>query len=110
MNNLSVYIFVITVIAGISITEMSILSKLTAEKYVFNLAASRPAITGLGGNIRFAGKNNFPILDGQGVGFAILNIEPCGIVLPHVHPRASNILYAIDVENFQVGLIEEGGL
>ena len=85
-------------------------SKIDPEAYVFDFKSQKPNLEGPGGEIRFAGKSNFPKLDGESVSFAVLSIKPCGVVLPHIHPRASTVLYAIDVDNFQVGFLDEEGI
>ena len=35
----------------------------------------------------------FPTLDRMGVAYTLFELAPCGINLPHVHPRATELLY-----------------
>lgn len=50
-----------------------------------------------------------PVLEGKGVGLSLSILQPCGIILPHLHPRASKIMYSIDGENIMIGFIQENG-
>ena len=50
-----------------------------------------------------------PILHGSGVGISISVLEPCGVILPHSHPRASKIMYSIDGEKILIGFFQENG-
>lgn len=45
---------------------------------------------------------------GKGIASGLLNIEPCGINFPHIHPRANELFHLLD-GNIFVGLIEENG-
>ncbi|CAM6054393.1 unnamed protein product [Sphagnum tenellum] len=46
---------------------------------------------------------------GQGISYTLFNLEPCGINLPHVHPRATELLYLISGDNLQCAFAEENG-
>ncbi|CAM9329551.1 unnamed protein product, partial [Ectocarpus sp. 12 AP-2014] len=35
--------------------------------------------------------NQLPALDGQGISMALVNLDPCAINLPHIHPRATEV-------------------
>jgi oxalate decarboxylase/phosphoglucose isomerase-like protein (cupin superfamily) len=52
---------------------------------------------------------NVPSLEFQGVSMALFNIEPCGLITPHLHPRATEILYNINGSNFLVYFVAESG-
>jgi hypothetical protein len=67
-------------------------SKLSPKDFVFDLRNSMPTSRGLGGTIRLLDVDTFPSLKGQGISYALFNIEPCGINLPHVHPRATELV------------------
>jgi quercetin dioxygenase-like cupin family protein len=47
-------------------------------------------------------------LIGHGVAMAVAFIEPCGINLPHTHPRATEIIYVVS-GTFEVGFFQENG-
>lgn len=49
------------------------------------------------------------MIAGHGVGLSLSVLEACGIILPHLHPRAAKIMYSIDGENILVGFIQENG-
>jgi len=63
--------------------------------FVFNLSTSVPEVGG-GGTIRRANGATFPALDGNGISYSLFDLKPCGINLPHVHPRATELLYVIN--------------
>lgn len=77
--------------------------------FVFNLGASMPTSNGLGGEIRPVGVAELPALSKNGVAMSLFILEPCGINLPHVHPRATEILYVIEAEKLIAGFAEENG-
>ena len=83
-------------------------SNFTDTDFVFtmdNLKATENA----GGTIQPIDLSNFPALKNEGVSYSLFNIEPCGINLPHVHPRATELLYVIAGDNITVGFVEENG-
>jgi len=50
--------------------------------------------------------SNFAALIGHDVAMTVGFIEPCGINLPHLHPRATEINFIVEGE-FQVGFFSE---
>ena len=60
-----------------------------------------------GGTIKPLDVNNMPALQGEGISYSLFNIEPCGVNLPHVHPRASELLYVIKGSNIVTSFVEE---
>jgi len=66
---------------------------------------------GSGGSARPLSSLEMPTLAGQGVAMQIVDIEPCGINLPHTHQRATEFLFAnnADVADMDVGFVEENG-
>ncbi|KAG0226376.1 hypothetical protein BGW42_003677 [Actinomortierella wolfii] len=50
---------------------------------------------GTGGTIASASVNNFPALIGTGLAMGIGFVNPCGLNVPHSHPRASEFLTVI---------------
>ncbi|KAJ6471588.1 RmlC-like cupin domain-containing protein [Mycena vitilis] len=63
---------------------------------------------GKGGSILLATVDNFPILEELGISGAISFIEPCGLNIPHFHPRASEILTVIEGV-LDTGFVQENG-
>jgi mannose-6-phosphate isomerase-like protein (cupin superfamily) len=47
-------------------------------------------------------------LPGDGISMNLGMLKPCGVLLPHVHPRASELYFVIS-GNVQYGLAEENG-
>jgi len=52
--------------------------------------------------------SNFAALIGHDVAMTVGFIEPCGINLPHIHPRATEINFIVQGE-FQAGFFSENG-
>ena len=87
-------------------TAQSIRSKFNATDFKFNLAGSDPNVIGLGGTGRRASIAELPSLKGVGISSVLFHIDPCGINLPHVHPRATELFYVVEGQ-FQTGFLEE---
>lgn len=63
------------------------------SRFKFNIAHSPKAIETKGGYLQFATKTNLPILDGLGIlGFGL---KPKGIVEPHWHTNAGELVYIV---------------
>ncbi|KAJ7280933.1 RmlC-like cupin domain-containing protein [Mycena rebaudengoi] len=60
----------------------------------FNNQAVNPGAKG--GSILLATVDNFPILEELGISGAISLVEPCGLNIPHLHPRADEFFTVID--------------
>jgi oxalate decarboxylase/phosphoglucose isomerase-like protein (cupin superfamily) len=76
-------------------------SRINSSSFVFNLLGSKPASVGNGGTMKSLTRKNFPAL-GLGNGFGgtagvqnLLTLKPCGIRLPHIHPRGTENFYII---------------
>eukprot|EP01134_Creolimax_fragrantissima_P001862 CFRG1862T1 len=63
---------------------------------------------GLGGTVQAANINNFPVLQTAEMSQTRFHIGPCGINLPHVHPRGTESIYMVEGE-LTVGFVTEGG-
>lgn len=61
-----------------------------------------------GGSILLATVDNFPILEGLGVSGAISFVEPCGLNIPHTHPRADEFFFSIE-GILDTGFVKENG-
>jgi len=82
-------------------------AQIAPSEFVYNLAGS-PADTGNGGGkLQRASVAQFPALAGQGIAFSLLSLEPCGVNLPHLHPRATELLYVISATKLRCSLVEE---
>jgi len=78
------------------------------EDFKFDLARITPVI-GPGGNAKVVNIDSFPALLGEGLSFALVNLEPCTVNLPHIHPRASELIYLINGNFLRTGFVEENG-
>ncbi|KAJ6571195.1 RmlC-like cupin domain-containing protein [Mycena capillaripes] len=74
---------------------------------VFDFNSNQPA-GGAGGSILLATVDNFPILEELGISGAVSFIEPCGLNIPHLHPRANEILTVIEGV-LDTGFVQELG-
>ena len=80
---------------GVPLVSLSPLQQqITAfDKEDFAFALGGPEPDNLVDNFQLRGVNlnQLPALAGQGISMAIVNLGPCAINLPHVHPRATEV-------------------
>ncbi|CAF1308435.1 unnamed protein product [Adineta steineri] len=92
-----------------SVNELSLLSKTVPSDFIFDFDK---AVTGVslsnGGRTVAATVANFPGLINHGIAMTVGFLGPCGINLPHTHPRATEINFSVDGD-FQVGFYQENG-
>ncbi|KAF5347141.1 hypothetical protein D9757_014453 [Collybiopsis confluens] len=75
---------------------------------VFDYNQQKPTDGAKGGSILLATVDNFPILQSLGISGAISFVEPCGLNIPHTHPRANEIF--INIEGIlDTGFVMENG-
>lgn len=74
-----------------------------ASDFLYDVAAAPSEASGSAGTIKPVSVSQMPALKGEGVSFTVFQIEPCGINLPHVHPRATEILYVINGKDLRAG-------
>lgn len=79
------------------------------KDFVFDLLGSVPAAITSAGTIQPLDVGNLPSLAGQGLSYTLITIEPCGINLPHVHPRATELIYVIGGKDLRTAFVEENG-
>lgn len=79
------------------------------EDFVFDLAGSRPESNTPAGTVQPLSVEQLPSLAGEGVAYTLFTLEPCGINLPHVHPRATEIIYVISGDQLRTAFTEENG-
>ncbi|KAJ7263662.1 RmlC-like cupin domain-containing protein [Mycena haematopus] len=75
---------------------------------VFDFNNQAPAAGAKGGSILLATVDNFPLLTDLGVAGAVSFIEPCGLNIPHLHPRANEILTVVEGV-LDAGFVQENG-
>ena len=81
--------------------------KLKPKDFVFDRFNATPTV-GSGGQGNFMTVETFPALKGMGVSASTFDILPCGIILPHIHPRGNEIFYSMK-GGFLTGFLEENG-
>eukprot|EP00611_Tribonema_gayanum_P022692 TRINITY_DN460_c0_g1_i2.p1 TRINITY_DN460_c0_g1~~TRINITY_DN460_c0_g1_i2.p1 ORF type:complete len:243 (+),score=79.88 TRINITY_DN460_c0_g1_i2:358-1086(+) len=81
------------------------------EDFTFNIDASKATTGNGGGSAQTLSAAQLPSLTGEKVAMVKLVLQPCGINLPHVHPRATEILYVIEApaEGVLTAFVEENG-
>lgn len=67
--------------------------------FVFDLQGAEPEVEGDAGTVKVANLGSVPVLSGEGVSYALVEIEPCGLNLPHHHPRAAEFGYIVESES-----------
>ncbi|KAJ6605221.1 RmlC-like cupin domain-containing protein [Mycena vulgaris] len=75
---------------------------------VFDFNQNQTTEAGKGGTLLLATVDDFPILEGTGVSTGVAFIEPCGLNIPHTHPRASEMLTVIE-GILDTGFVQENG-
>ena len=80
--------------------------KFQATDFVYNLTFSTPNVIGNGGSSRAMNIDTLSSLAGEGVSMAYTVVKPCGLVLPHVHQRATELILVVK-GTFQTAFVEE---
>jgi len=98
-------------------TRQEFRNQFEAEDFVFDLKGQQVE-PGEGGSVQPVEVNAMPTLYGEGMAMTLFTIEPCGINLPHVHPRATEMIYVLSgaggtttnqVKSLQTAFLEENG-
>lgn len=82
-----------------------------AEDFIFDLAGSEPEAEGAG-TVQPVGVGRLPALVGEGTSMTLFTVDRCAYNLPHTHPRATEILFVIEVEeddSLEVEFSQENG-
>ncbi|CAN0540023.1 unnamed protein product, partial [Laminaria digitata] len=61
------------------------------EDFAFALGSPDPDNIVDGRQLRGVSLSQLPALEGQGISMTLVNLKPCAINLPHVHPRATEV-------------------
>lgn len=65
------------------------------KQFKFNFAAAGPPAASSGASVVLANRATMPALIGQGISTAMGWLNPCGINVPHIHPRATEFLTVV---------------
>ena len=109
-----IYLIICTIVslvwsqAAMDKTALGKRQRFTASGFAFDLAGAVPDAVGTGGEGRRASVRELPSLEGIGISSVLFHIEACGINLPHIHPRATELFYVVE-GRFQTGFVEENG-
>ncbi|KAF7325188.1 Spherulin-1b protein [Mycena kentingensis (nom. inval.)] len=75
---------------------------------VFDFNLQSPPAGAKGGSILLATVDNFPILEELGISGAVSFVEPCGLNIPHTHPRANEFFTVVE-GILDTGFVQENG-
>jgi oxalate decarboxylase/phosphoglucose isomerase-like protein (cupin superfamily) len=89
-----------------SATELAKLN-LTHDQLVYDFKA-QPYFTYSPGGVVNANAATFPAATGHGLTVAWLALGPCAMLPPHLHPRATNFVVAVEGET-QTWMVQENG-
>jgi len=90
-------------------TELNRLKLLNDDDFVFDFLHPASGVSnGTGGTTVAATASNFAAVIGHDIAMTVGFIEPCGINLPHFHPRATEINFIVEGE-FEAGFFSENG-
>ena len=89
------------------LTGLQNAKRFNSSDYVRSLLNPANWINTPGGNVSYFNLSTNPVLSGIGVAFSLSMLEPCGIILPHIHPRGSKGIYMISGKSLLVGFIQE---
>ena len=90
-------------------TQLELRQQFSAKDFVYDLDNASVVLRNGGGSLRPLTVSQMPALAGQRIAYALLQLDPCGLVIPEVHPRATEMTYLIEGNNLQVGFAEENG-
>ncbi|CAG5136918.1 uncharacterized protein ALTATR162_LOCUS12 [Alternaria atra] len=77
---------------------------------VFDFNGAQPANGALGGAIKSATIETFPLVTDLDISMTLAFLEPCGINTPHIHPRATEFLVLVEGSDLRFGSFLENGL
>lgn len=77
------------------------------EAFTFDLAGQTPIKQRDGFTVRLWFLDTAPVLAGEGLCYGLVDLDPCAVYLPHVHPRGAEMLYMIKGTKLQVGYVED---
>eukprot|EP01121_Diplochlamys_sp_Union-15-3_P003608 TRINITY_DN1354_c0_g1_i4.p1 TRINITY_DN1354_c0_g1~~TRINITY_DN1354_c0_g1_i4.p1 ORF type:complete len:347 (-),score=36.07 TRINITY_DN1354_c0_g1_i4:124-1134(-) len=89
------------------LTALEIASQYSNSDYVVKLQDPTTFIVTPGGNVSYMNLTSLPTLAGRNLAAAWTMLEPCGLILPHVHPRGDKTVISIDGQQLMVGYIWE---
>ncbi|CAF1184141.1 unnamed protein product [Adineta ricciae] len=89
------------------LTGLQSSNRFVPADYTRNLLNPDYWIVTPGGNVSYFNLSTTPALAGIGIAFTLVMLEPCGIILPHIHPRGSKGVYSITGKSLLVGFIQE---
>lgn len=90
-------------------TAASRRARFDSEDFVFDLDGSNATSTGAGGEVRPLTVSQLPSLSKEGISLTLVSLDPCGINLPHSHPRATEVIYLIKGSHLRTAFVEENG-
>ena len=83
---------------SVDVPRLEFRQQFNSEDFAFDLQGAEPEVEGDAGTVKVANLGNVPVLSGEGVSYALVELDPCGLNLPHHHPRAAEFGYIVKSE------------
>jgi len=95
-----------------AVARNQILAKGGNASFAFDFAHPPAAatISSAAGTLVSANGQTFPALTGFPISLALATIEPCGLILPHLHPRAEEFVFVAEGHIFTQFIAETGAV
>jgi hypothetical protein len=107
--NIIIIISLVSLVVSIPLKTFKQENNFKLEDYKFDLNNLKPNNGSGGGKIRALTVDQMKSLKGQGISIIYIEIEPCGVNLPNIHTRASELVYVIYADRIAAGFIPETG-
>eukprot|EP00904_Undaria_pinnatifida_P006383 jgi/Undpi1/2875/HiC_scaffold_14.g06252.m1 len=95
--------------AATPVTAQQQITLFNEGDFAYTLGGPEPSDLVDGFQLRSVNLNQLAALEEQGISMTLVNLGPCAINLPHIHPRATEMLYTIRGNHLRVAFVEENG-
>eukprot|EP00121_Abeoforma_whisleri_P015986 Awhi_evm1s14694 len=85
------------------------LQDFAAEDFVFDFRSIPVESMGIGGLLQPVDLANFPVVAMGNSAQSRFTLDPCGINLPHVHPRATEFAFVFKGSSLRIAFVHENG-
>jgi oxalate decarboxylase/phosphoglucose isomerase-like protein (cupin superfamily) len=91
------------------LTRLAVRKQFNKNDFVFDFNKAKVVVKGgESSTIKPLTVDQLPSLQGEGISYVLFDFEPCAANLPHIHPRATELLFVISGK-LQVAFSEENG-
>uniref|UniRef100_A0A7S0ZAH6 Cupin type-1 domain-containing protein n=1 Tax=Timspurckia oligopyrenoides TaxID=708627 RepID=A0A7S0ZAH6_9RHOD len=107
--NLSIQVLLVALVVLVShVLAQDGRIELPEDAFAFDIFNADVGSTGEGGTIQALDSRNTPGLEGMGISQSLFRVQPGAINSPHLHPRATELLFVIQGV-IRVCFVEENG-